>query len=152
MRNGNVVSAAASAGGIAERNDNIHTLSFIITSQHFSGSFIKIRIDYLGFVEDIIFLIGFFSGLSSGDAAFFREDLVTPERQEFVDTSGELFHGKGVFAFDKVFDVIEEPGNGALQAADGFFIQVIFGDVDIGLQDATVRGIFHVRSPMFSLV
>lgn len=84
-----------------------------VISQHFSGGLIKIGIDQLGFVENIIFLIGFFPGLSRGDAAFIREDMVTSERQEFVDTSGELFHGKGVFAFDQVFDVIEETGNGA---------------------------------------
>lgn len=103
----------------------------IVVSQHFSSQLIKIRINQLSFIEDIVFLMGFFLSLSGRDGAFIGQNIETAEREELVDAGGELLHGEGVSLLNKILYIIKETANSAFKSTDGFFIQIIFSDIDI---------------------
>lgn len=92
----------------------------IVVFQHFSSQLIKIRINQLSFVEDIVFLIGFFLSLSGRDGAFIGQNIETAEREELIDTGGKLLHRKGVFMLNQILYIIKETANSAFKSTDGF--------------------------------
>ena len=91
-------------------------------------SAIKIRLNGLRAVEDIIFSIGESFRLRLGRLSFVRQNLVATECEKCVHACGELLHRERILAIDQILNVVEEASDRPLQPFDFLFLQIVFGD------------------------
>ncbi len=89
---------------------------------------VKVRFNFLCSIEFRVHGQSFLVGLRLADPAFMRQQLVLVETQELIHAGGHIGHAHLHPVLDDVFDVVEEAGDGALQALDLGFSQVVFGD------------------------
>lgn len=120
--------------------------------QHSTDLFVKVGINTLGFIEDIVFAFRLFFCLGGRHLSLVRKNLITAESQEFIDACRELSHIECIFALDKVFNVIEKSCHRTFQLTDFFLIQKLY----VRFQNAPVRRVLprcqsHVLFGMVSL-
>ena len=101
-------------------------------------SAIKIRLNGLCAVEDIIFSISESFRLRLGRLSFVRQNLVATECEKCVHACGELLHCECVLAIDQILYVVEKACDRPLQPFDFLFLQIVFGDDDVAFQNSSI--------------
>lgn len=101
--------------------------SQLFLSEHTSDFLIKIGINLLGGIEEIVFSFCFSFGLSGRNASSIRKNPIVVKGQEFVNACSKLFHIKHIATFNLSFYVIEIRSNGAFKLTNFFLCEIVLG-------------------------